>query len=126
MKKNKNIGISREDKMMVLLEDISGQVKAVAEGHSVLERKIDNLGFELGEKIGKLELRMDRMEIKMDTGFKLVLDHIDGLDKEFMELKNDFKNNYDRKGNDPKWRESIEDRVEKLEKALLPKKLARA
>jgi len=133
--------------MIVLLEDMSGQIKAVAEGHSILERKIDDLGSELGEKIDKLDSRMDRMdsrmdrmesrsdgmeskidriEKKMDTGFKLVLDHLDGLDREFIELKKDFEDNYERKGHDAKWRKAIEERVEKLEKFFVPKKMARA
>jgi len=115
--------------MIVLLEDMSGQIKAVAEGHSVLERKIDSMD----SKIDKLDLRMDRMESRMDsleskvdTGFKLVIDHLDGLDREFIELKKDFEDNYERKGHDAEWRKMIEERVGKLEKLFVPKKMAQA
>lgn len=122
------------------MEDMNGQIKAVAEGHSILERKIDKLGSGLGGKIDKLDSRMDRMESKMDkmesrmdsletkvdTGFKLVLDHLDGLDREFIELKKDFEDNYEKKGHDAKWRKAIEERVEKLEKFFALKKMARA
>jgi hypothetical protein len=126
MRKSKNNKILKKDRMIVLLEDMSGQIKAVAEGHSVLERKIDNLGSELGGKIDKLDSRMDRLESKVDTGFKLVLDHLDGLDREFIELKKDFEDNYEKKGHDAEWRKMIEERVGKLEKIFAPKKMARA
>jgi hypothetical protein len=140
MRKIKNKKNLKKDRMIVLLEDMSGQIKAVAEGHSILERKIDKLGSELGGKIDKLDSRMDgldsrmdgldsrmdRLESKVDTGFKLVLDHLDGLDREFMELKKDFEGNYERKGHDAKWRKMIEERVGKLEKLFTPKKMARA
>jgi hypothetical protein len=129
MRKSKNNKILKKDRMIVLLEDMSGQIKAVAEGHSVLERKIDNMDSKINSmdlKIDKLDSRMDRLESKVDTGFKLVLDHLDGLDREFIELKKDFEDNYERKGHDAEWRKMIEERVGKLEKLFAPKKMARA
>lgn len=128
-------GPNKEDRIIVLLEDMRGEIKLVAEGHSILNRKIDNLSFKVDNletkvdslevKVDGLELRMDRMETKMDEGFRLVLDHLDGLDREFMELKNDLKNNYERKGHDAVWRKAIEKRVEKLEKIFLAQKASR-
>jgi hypothetical protein len=126
MRKSKNNKNLKKDRVIVLLEDMNGQIKAVAEGHSILEIKIVKLGSELGEKIDKLDSRMDRLESRVDTGFKLVIDHLDGLDREFIELKKDFEDNYEKKGHDAKWRKTIEERVEKLEKFFAPKKMARA
>ena len=118
---------------MVLLENMRDDIKLVAEGHSVLGRKIDNLGIELGGKIDKLDVRMSKVEGKMfviekkvDEGFELVLNHLDGLDREFVELKNDLKNNYEKKGHDVAWRKAIEERLSKVEKLLVSKKTARA
>ena len=125
-----------KDRMIVLLENIEGQVKTVAEGHSVLVKKIDDLDLKvdgLGVRMDRVEgrldmveIKVDRLENKMDEGFKLVLDHLDGIDREFMELKNDLKNNYERKGHDLAWRKAMEKRVEKLEKILMSKRLVKA
>lgn len=123
---------SKKDEMMILLEDISGQVKAVAEGHSILERKMDKMDLRLDgidsrldgidSRLDGTDSRLDRMESKMDTGFKLILEHLDGLDREFMKLKEELENNYEKKGHDAEWRKMIEGRVEKLEKLLVSRK----
>lgn len=116
---------SKKDEMMILLEDISGQVKAVAEGHSILERKMDKMDLRLDgidSRLDGVDSRLDRMESKMDTGFKLILEHLDGLDREFMKLKEELENNYEKKGHDAEWRKMIEGRVEKLEKLLVSRK----
>lgn len=113
---------SKKDKMIILLEDISGQVKTVAEGHSILERKIDKMD----SRLDGIDSRLDKIESKMDTGFKLVLEHLDGLDREFVKLKKEIENNYEKKGHDAEWRKTIEERVEKLEKLLVSRKTVSA
>lgn len=132
----KNSGSMKKDRVVVLLESIEGQVKTVAEGHSVLGIKMDVLGEKVDKldfRMDKMEIKMDRMEIKMDSleskvdeGFKLVLDHLDGLDREFMELRKDLENNYEKKGHDAAWRKAIEERLGNLEKLLMAKKFAKA
>lgn len=53
-------GRKRSDQYLVLLEQIRGEVKLVAEGHDQLNHKIDRLESSLSEKIEsvKLEVRL--------------------------------------------------------------------
>ena len=119
----------KKDGMTILLERIEDKIGLVSEGHSILERKIDGLDSrmdKLDSRMEKMDSKIDRIELKMDEGFKLVLSHLSGLDKEFMELKNDLKDNYEKKGHDAVWKKAIEERVGKLEKLLMAKRLAEA
>ena len=53
----------------VLLEEINKNVKSVAEGHSILDRKIDKIGSELTQKIdaaaSELNLKVDKIDSEL-------------------------------------------------------------
>ncbi len=54
----------------VLVEKLEGDIKAIAEGHSILDRKIDNLQSNMDTKINNLQKDMDTVKnyvIAVDT-----------------------------------------------------------
>ena len=57
----------KKERSELLLEDIKNKVDLIADGHSVLDRKIDGLREELGGKIDWLEKKVDRLDKKVDT-----------------------------------------------------------
>ncbi len=68
-----------------LVEDLRGDIKAVAEGHSILDRKIDTLHKEL-----KQELRDTRQELKQEINtlkndMAIVKDYVIGVDQKLNE-----------------------------------------
>ena len=88
----------------VLVEDLRKDVKAIAEGHSILDRKIDNLHKEMTEtkqelkaeikglaiKVGGLEQKVDGLEQKVG-GLEQKVDgleqKVDGLEKNMTVVK---------------------------------------
>ena len=60
----------------LLIEKLQGDIKAIAEGHSVLDRKIDNLQSELTET--KQELKAEISGLKKDM--VIVKDYVIGVD----------------------------------------------
>jgi uncharacterized phage infection (PIP) family protein YhgE len=132
IKKNNPTESSREDKMMVILEDMRDEIKIVAEGHSVLQNGIYELSKELGGELSnfgkeltsvKKELtsfRKEFNEFRNDTkdNFKILFEYLSRIDDEISDIKNELKNNYKKKGWDVKWRKAIEERVEKMEKMM--------
>lgn len=99
-------GSSREDKMMVLLEDMRGEIKAVAEGHSDLRRAIDDSRDELRNEIGglrngmsnnidglrnELNSKIDGLRNEMKENFKIVFEHFSNIEDEIMEIKSEMK-----------------------------------
>ena len=82
----------------VLVEDLRKDVKAIAEGHSILNEKMDRLetkgdGLEtkldrLETKVDGLETKVDRLEIKVDgleTNMSIVKDYAIGVDTKLNE-----------------------------------------
>ncbi|MDI6731045.1 MAG: hypothetical protein QME05_00500 [Candidatus Margulisbacteria bacterium] len=58
--------MAEKNRVEVLLEEIRSDVKAIAEGHSVLNNKIDNLEITLTNKINDvvLAVKMNSKDIK--------------------------------------------------------------
>ena len=68
----------------VLVEDLRKDVKAIAEGHSILNEKMDRLET----KVDGLETKVDRLEIKVDgleTNMSIVKDYAIGVDTKLNE-----------------------------------------
>ena len=84
IKENKNRVLQKEH-FEILLEDIQSSVKAIAEGHSVLNNKIDAVSQELHETRGELiflikasnESLEQRLTKKIDDGDRAVMEHVD-------------------------------------------------
>ncbi len=62
-----------------LVEDLRKDVKAIAEGHSILNEKMDRLET----KVDKIETKVDKLEIKVD-GLEI---KVDGLEKNMTIVK---------------------------------------
>ncbi len=133
-KKVKKETDKKRDYTAVLLEDMRDDIKLIAEGHTILEKGIRKLN----EKVDKLDNKMERMEIDISvlktdvfalktdsldlkSGQSQILDYLSRIEDEIQNLKKDLKENYEKKGHDKKWRELIEERLEKIEKALIQK-----
>lgn len=75
----------------VLVEDLRKDVKAIAEGHSILNEKMDRLETKvdrLETKVDKLEPKVDRLEAKvdrLDTNISIVKDYVIGVDTKLNE-----------------------------------------
>lgn len=103
--------ISAENKMMVLLEAVHDDVKIIAEGHSVLNKKIDDNHKALNEKIDTFkfemtefkqdmtefkqemtEFKQDMLEFKNDTksSFQTIFNHLSGIDDELKSIKSEL------------------------------------
>ncbi|MFA6376510.1 MAG: hypothetical protein WCX69_03885 [Candidatus Paceibacterota bacterium] len=95
-----------ESDVGVLLENISDNIKLVAEGHLDLDRKIENLGKELGGRI-------DSLEREMKSNFETVFDYLSAIDIELAEIKAKLENKADKKD-----LAALEQRVSKLELGL--------
>lgn len=126
-KKTHKLESSREDKLMVLMEHMQDDIKAIAEGHSGLQRGIDNLNegqLRLEKRMDSLESRFDRFELETKNNFQVVFEYLSRIDDQLADIKKDLETNYEKKGWDAKWRKSIEDRIEKVEKLLKNKDLS--
>lgn len=83
--------MKEQDKMRILLEDIKSKVELIAEGHSILNAKIDRLenkvdGLEgrfdgLERRFDGLENRFDRLEKKVDQSQVMIYALNDKLDE---------------------------------------------
>jgi len=96
----------------VLLERMHDDIKLIAEGQVGIQRQLDALTD-----------RVCGFEDDTKSNFKLFFEHLSRIEDEIMEIKDDLKNNYERKGWDKKWREVIEKRLEKIEKILVNKNM---
>jgi len=118
MSKIKSVKIKKSPKKKtgnydtVLLEQMHDDIKLIAEGQTGIQRQLD-------------ELRTDVCGFKSDTesNFKLFFSHLSNIEDEIMEIKDDLKNNYEKKGWDKKWRETIEKKLERIEKILADKNM---
>jgi len=125
--KLKNIGKypGMSDYSGVLLEQISDNLKVIAEGHMILERKIDlldekvdSMGTELNGRIDGLESRMGGLESRMDglesrmgglesrmggleldmrDSFKTVIDYLSTIEKDVADIKAKLDDKFDKK-----------------------------
>lgn len=75
----------------ILVENLRGDIKAIAEGHSLLNDKMDRLEGKvdkLENKVDRLEIKVDRLEIKVDrieTDMTVVKDYVIGVDEKLNE-----------------------------------------
>jgi len=104
--KLKNVGKypGMSDYSGVLLEQISDNVKVIAEGHMILERKIDlldekvdSMGTELNGRIDGLESKMDGLELDMRDSFKTVIDYLSTIEKDVADIKAKLDDKFDKK-----------------------------
>lgn len=61
-----------EHRLEILLEDIQSKLDLVLEGHAMLNNKIDHVAADLGERLTKVEKRLDHLEKK----FNLMADEL--------------------------------------------------
>lgn len=54
------------DRYLILLEEIQGQVRLLAEAHEHSDTKIESLRADMNSMGERLERRFDRLEIKVD------------------------------------------------------------
>ncbi|MCU1283193.1 MAG: hypothetical protein JWM53_6739 [bacterium] len=66
----------------VLLEDISGKLQLLAEGHVALVERFDRVDV----RFDRLEMRVDRLEVEMRSGFADVDARFDQVDARFDEM----------------------------------------
>ena len=107
IKENRNRVLQKEH-FEILLEDIQSSVKAIAEGHSLLNNKIDRVSNELHETKNELiflikatvdhaeeriNKRIDRVEKKIEDGDRAVMEHIDHRFDETNQKFDVFSNN---------------------------------
>ena len=67
-----------------LVEDLRKDVKAIAEGHSILNEKMDRLET----KVDKIETKVDKLEIKVDgleKNMTIVKEYVIGVDTKLNE-----------------------------------------
>ncbi|HAI73988.1 MAG TPA: hypothetical protein DCS28_03615 [Candidatus Moranbacteria bacterium] len=84
VKKIKLTESSETAKMTALLENMRDGITLVAEGHSVLVRKLDFMDKKLSERI-------DSLENTMNQNFKFVFEHFSNIEDETMEIKAEIK-----------------------------------
>ena len=100
IKENSNRVLQKEH-FEILLEDIQSSVKAITEGHSVLNNKIDAVSQELHETRGELiflikasnESLEQRLTKKIDDGDKAVMEHVDRKFDETNQKIDEINNN---------------------------------
>lgn len=116
---NKKIKKKAEDYVAVLLERVHSDIKLIAEGQIGVQRQLDEFKDEMHS------FKDEMLEFKQDTksGFRQIFEYLSRIEDEIMEIKEDLRDNYERKGWDKKWREAIEKRLEKIEKSLVDKKM---
>jgi len=69
--------MAEKDRVEILLEQIRSDVKAVAEGHSVLHNKIDNLEKTLTEKINNSDMRLTTRINNLDMKLTMKIDNLE-------------------------------------------------
>ena len=60
----------------ILVENLGNELKAVAEGHEILLRKIDDTKTELNQSINNVEIRIDNL----DKNMSIVKGYVIGVD----------------------------------------------
>lgn len=95
--KKKNTGKTTENEVIVLLEDIRGQVKIVAEGQEILNDKVDRFRNELKGELSEFKNEMynfkgEMLDFKRDTesNFKTVFKHFFNIDDELKSIKTEI------------------------------------
>ena len=138
VKKIKKAENKKKDYLTILLEDMRSDMKLIAEGYQGLERSIGCLD----DRMDRMEGKMDRMEVDISilksdvstlksdvstlksdvldlkSGQSQSLEYLVRIEEELQALKKDLRDNYETKGESKIWRDSIERRLIKLEKAL--------
>lgn len=106
----------------VLLEEMHSDIKLIAEGQVGIQRQLDEFK---GEMYG---FRDEMLEFKRDTksSFRQIFEYLSRIEDEVVEIKEDLRKNYERKGWDKEWRMTIEKRLERIEKVLADKKPVRS
>lgn len=137
---------SDRDKMTVVLERVEDQIKLVAEGQVSLRESMDRRFDEVDEKFEAIDMRfigvdrrfdgIDEKFEAIDEKFKNIDEKFEGVDNNFQsvfgylsriedeigEIREDLKNNYERKGWDVDWRKMMENRLERIEAVLIGRK----
>jgi hypothetical protein len=76
-----------DNKVAVLLEDLRAQFRTFGEGLQLLNDKVDK-GFDaLNNRMGKMETRMDRMEVNNHQEHQQLIQMVKELDTEVVKMK---------------------------------------
>ena len=81
-----------EGEVGVLIDSLTDSIKLVAEGHLDLDRKIDNLGKDLGSRMDSLEQKVDGGFQEMRSSFKTVFEHLSNILKSHLETALSVRN----------------------------------
>lgn len=107
----------------VLKTDVSilkADISVLKSDVSVLKSDVSVLKTDVSiSKTDVSVLKTDSLDLK--SGQSQILDYLFRIENEIQDLKKDLEENYEKKGHDKKWRELIEERLEKIEKALTRK-----
>jgi hypothetical protein len=57
----------KKEHITVLLEEMNGKFSLVLEGHAALDRKIDALRTDIGERFATTDVKLDALNCKIDT-----------------------------------------------------------
>lgn len=110
-----------------LEKNIKRDIGNICERMDGMEGKIDSMEGRMGSMEGKMDQmggQIDRMETDISdlkSGQSQILEYLSRIEEELQSLKKDLNENYETKGQSKKWRDSIEGRLEKIEKALTQK-----
>jgi archaellum component FlaC len=112
----------------VLLEEISGNVKLLAEGISGLDEKMDRKFGEMDERFDAIDRRfggidarlngMDKRFDGIDKNFKAVFEYLSRIEDEFLDLKATVERIEKKQEFNRKEIEEIKGRLEKVEESL--------
>ena len=113
----------RRDYLEVVAEDIRDQVKAIGEGHKMLDEKLGRNLIEIKKEFGIVQSNFKTVfEFQTQTGnnFKTVFEYLSNIDDELKAIKNeigDLKEKLKNKA-DLVRLETLELRIDKIEREL--------
>ena len=97
-----------KDQFTVVLEDINSKFDLVLEGQQETTKRVDRLEIKVEEGFKKVDGKVDKLEGEMKAGFKLTFDHLNQIEQE---LHGEVKSKVSLKEFG-----ALEKRVEKLER----------
>lgn len=71
----------------MLLEDVRDDFNVIAEQHTDMTRKIDNLDEKIDNLDERLNLKIDNLENNLKADLKSISDYLSRIDKDYADLK---------------------------------------
>ena len=111
----------RRDYLEAVAEDIREQVKTIGEGHKILDEKLDRNLDEIRKEFTQVGDNSKSFRAEMDSSFQTVFGYLSRFDDELKEIKDEIRKLKELLKNkaDLVRLETLELRVEKIEKALV-------